>query len=161
MSNPNPTAGSSAPTPGILPPNIFDPKMNGADAYWYSVDTGALAPAAVANPQIQIDAGTDFYAIALSYQAQANGAGGLEESTNPIPLVTLQWNDSGSTRNLLNIGVPIGAIMGDGKRPYRLIRPRLFRANSNLSFTLTSFEPAVTYAHLYLVLHGYRKFAST
>lgn len=171
MSTPNPTGnGLSA---GILPPNIFDPKLNGADWYTYVVDGanspapaggGAnLAPAGVSNPTLTIDAGTDFYLIALSVQAQANAAGALTESTNLIPLVTLQLNDSGSTRNLFSSAVPLMAIAGDGKRPYRLIRPRLFRALSSLAFTFTSLEPGggTTYSHVYLSLHGYRKFAGT
>lgn len=158
-------------TQAILPPNIFDPRLNGADWYTYIVDagnspapTGAgqnLAAGGTSNPTLQIDSGTDFYLIALSYQAQVNAAGGLEESTNPVPLVTVQMNDSGSTRNLFNIAAPVGAIAGDGKRPGRLIRPRIFRALSNVVFTFTSLEPSVVYAHLYLLLWGYRKFSGS
>lgn len=169
MSTQNPTGQA---TPMILPPNIFDPKTNGADWFTYVVDagnspapTGAganLAPGAQSNPVLQIDAGTDFYLIALSVQAQANGVGALTEATNLIPLVTVQMNDSGSQRNLFSIAPPLMAIAGDGKRLGRLIRPRLFRANSSISFIFTSLEPGggTTYSHVYLLLHGYRKFAS-
>ncbi len=172
--NPTPTGpGGQALTAAVLPPNIFDPKLNGADWYTYVVDAanspapqgaGAnLAPGGASNPTLTIDAGTDFYLIAMSVQAQANGAGALEESTNLIPLVTMQLNDSGSTRNLFSMAVPLMAIAGDGKRPFRLIRPRLFRALSNLAFTFTSLEPSggTTYSHVYVLLHGYRKFAGT
>ncbi len=167
MSNPNPTR---QPGPAILPPDIFDPKLNGADWYTYVTDAGNspaptggganLAAGGVAQTSIQIDAGTDFYLIALSFQAQVNAAGGLTDSSTPIPLVTVQLNDSGSTRNLFSLATPIGAVAGDGKRPYRLIRPRVFRANSALAFTFTSTD-TVIYSHLYLALHGYRKFANT
>lgn len=172
MSAQNPT-GTGAPPPGILPPNIFDPRLNGTDWYTYVVDganspapagAGAnLAPAGVSNPTLGIDAGTDFYLVALSVQAQANAAGALTESTNLIPLVTVQMNDSGSQRNLFSSALPLMAFAGDGKRPYRLIRPRVFRANSSIAFTFTSLEPAAgtTYSHVFLLLHGYRKFAST
>ncbi|MGH7144775.1 MAG: hypothetical protein ACREJ2_11705 [Planctomycetota bacterium] len=142
------------------------------DWFTYLVDaanspapTGAganLAPAGVSQPTLQIDSGTDFYLIALSVQAQVNAAGGLEESTNLIPLVTMQMNDSGSQRNLFSAALPLMAIAGDGKRPYRLTRPRLFRANSSIAFTFTSLEPnaGTTYSHVFVLLHGYRKFAS-
>src|SRR5487761_522442 len=159
---------SSALSQAILPPQIFDPRLNGADWYTYVTDAGNspapagaganLAAGATSNTNVQIDAGTDFYLIALTFQAQVSGAGGLTESSNPIPLVTMQLNDSGSTRNLFSIAVPIGAIAGDAKRPFRMIRPRLFRALSNLSFTFTSLEPSTVYSHLYVLLHGYRKF---
>lgn len=158
-------------TPAILPPNIFDPRLNGADWYTYAVDAGNspapnggganLAAGGSSNPTLQIDSGTDFYLIALSYQAQVSAAGGLTESTNPVPLVTVQINDSGSTRNLFNMAVPIGAVAGDGKRPGRLIRPRVFRALSTVTFTFTSLEPSTVYSHLFLVLWGYRKFSGS
>jgi hypothetical protein len=170
MSNPSPVAPASGLSQHILPPNIFDPRINGADWYTYMVDAGNspapngggqnLAAGGISAPTLQIDAGTDFYLIAMSYQAQVSGAGGLEESTNIVPLVTVQLNDSGSTRNLFSAAVPVGAIAGDGKRPYRLVRPRIFRANSSLSFTFTSLEPANAFAHLYLLLHGYRRFTA-
>lgn len=169
MSANNPTGAGSSPA--ILPPNIFDPKLNGADMYAYVTDAGNspapsggganLAAGGAAQTSITIDAGTDFYLIALSFQAQVNGAGALTESSNPIPLVTVQLNDSGSTRNLFSSAVPLAALAGDGKRYARLIRPRVFRANSNIAFNFTSLEPATVYAHLYLILHGYRKFAGT
>lgn len=159
------------PVPGILPPNIFDPRTNGADWYTYVVDAGNspapvgggqnLAAGGTSSPALQIDSGTDFYLIALSYQAQVSSAGGLTESTNPVPLVTMQINDTGSTRNLFSLALPINAVAGDGKRPGRLIRPRLFRALSTLNFTFTSLEPSTVYAHLYVALWGYRKFAGT
>jgi hypothetical protein len=172
MSTQNPTGGAAAGlSPAILPPNIFDPRLNGADWYTYLVDAGNspapiggganLAAGGSSNPTLQIDAGTDFYLIALSYQAQVNAAGGLTESSNPVPLVTMQLTDSGSTRSLFSSAAPLAAVAGDGKRPARLIRPRLFRALSQLSFAFTSLEPATVYAHLYVVLWGYRKFAGS
>lgn len=163
--------GGQPLTSAILPPNIFDPKLNGADWYTYVTDAGNspaptgggqnLAAGGVAQTTITIDAGTDFYLIALTYQAQVSASGGLEESTNPIPLVTVQLNDSGSTRNLFSQALPLGAIAGDAKRPARLIRPRIFRALSALTFNFTSLEPSVVYSHLYLALWGYRKFAGS
>lgn len=163
--------GGQPLTSQILPPNIFDPKLNGADWYTYVIDAGNspaptgggqnLAAGGVAQCTLSIDAGTDFYLIALSYQAQIASGGGLEESTNPIPLVTMQLNDSGSTRNLFSQPLPLPSVAGDGKRPARLIRPRIFRALSALTFNFVSLEPSVVYAHVYIALWGYRKFAGS
>lgn len=148
---------ASAPRNNMLPPNIFDPRTDGSDYYWYGANPGALAPLATGNTAIQIDAGTDFYWIATTIQADI-AEGALEESTDIIPLVTLLINDTGTSRNLMNAPIPLGSLCGDGKRPYRLVRPRLFRANSIINLTFTSYvATGTTYGNLYLTLHGYRR----
>lgn len=149
---------ASAPRNNMMPPSIFDPRTDGSDYYWYGTNVvGGLAPAATGNSSIQIDAGTDFYWIGTTIQADITGAA-LEESTDIIPLVTVLINDTGTSRNLMNAPIPLGSICGDGKRPYRLVRPRLFRANSIINFTFTSYVAAgTTYSNLYLTFHGYRR----
>lgn len=156
---PNMVGAQSAASPrtSMLAPNIFDPRTDGSDFYWYVTNiTAALAASGVANTSIQIDAGTDFYWIGSTYQADTSG-GALTESGNLIPLVTVLINDTGSSRNLMNSAVPLPALAGDGKRPYRLIRPRLFRANSVVNFTWTNYSNSTTYSDLYFTMHGYRR----
>jgi|ERR1700732_1588560 len=149
--------GAISPRSNMLPPNIFDPRTDGSDYYWYVTNFGAaLAAAANTQTNIQIDNGTDFYWIATSYQADTAGAT-LTESTNLLPLVTVLINDTGTSRNLMNSALAITCIAGDGKRPYRLVRPRLFRANSVINFTWVSYEAAITVTNIYLTLHGYRR----
>lgn len=148
---------NASPRSSMLPPNIFDPRSDGSDYYWYVTNIAAsIAAAGVSNSQIQIDAGTDFYWIASSYQIDTSG-GALQESTNIIPLVTVLINDTGSARNLMNSAVPLPALAGDGKRPYRLVRPRIFRANSVVNFTWTNYSNATTYSDIYFTMHGYRR----
>lgn len=152
---------AAAPRNNMMAPNIFDPRNDGSDYYWYVANptnaaVSPLAPAGTGNTSIQIDAGTDFYWIATTIQADVAG-GALEESTDIIPLVTLLINDTGTSRNLMNAPVPIGSLAGDGKRPYRIVRPRLFRANSIINLTFFNYSAGTTYANLYLTLHGYRR----
>lgn len=157
MQSPMAPGPASAPRNNMSAPNIFDPRTDGSDYYWYVANVPNLAPGATGNQAIQIDAGTDFYWIATTIQADI-GAGALEESTDIIPLVTILINDTGTSRNLMNAPVPLGSICGDGKRPYRLVRPRLFRANSIINLTMVSYVAAgTTYGNLYLTLHGYRR----
>jgi hypothetical protein len=162
MTNAMAPGPAAAPRNNMLPPNIFDPRTDGSDYYWYVADptvanTSPLAPGATGNISIQIDAGTDFYWIATTIQA-AIGQAALTESTDIIPLVTVLINDTGTSRNLSNAPVPLGSICGDGKRPYRLVRPRLFRANSIINLTFTSFvTTGTTYSALFFTLHGYRR----
>lgn len=150
--------GSAAsPRSSMLPPNIFDPRTDGSDYYWYVTNfAAALAAAATTSTQIQIDAGTDFYWIASSYQADLAGAA-LTDSGNIIPLLTVLINDTGTSRNLMNSALSLPTIAGDGKRPYRLVRPRLFRANSVINFTWVNYSAGTTYTNIYFVLHGYRR----
>lgn len=167
---PNPAANPNTQRYG-LPPDVFDPSVNGADWYTITVDAGnSAAPVGAGaifaagdtvNVAYQLNKGQDFYLVAITQQAQLESAGtaegGLEESTNPIPLVTLQINDSGSDRNLFSAATPIGSIAGDGKRPFRLIQPRVFRAGAQLTFTFVNFDVS-DFEHLYLTLHGYKYF---
>ena len=156
---PNAVGAQSAASPrsSMLPPNIFDPRTDGSDYYWYVTNFGAsLAAAAVTQTSIQIDAGTDFYWIGSTYQIDIAGAS-LTESSNIIPLLTVLINDTGTARNLMNAALPLPAIAGDGKRPYRLVRPRLVRANSVISFTWTNYSSGTTYTDVYFTMHGYRR----
>src|SRR5258708_35870173 len=112
MSSPaNMVGGGSAASPrtNMLPPNIFDPRTDGSDYYWYVSNFGAaVAALGATNTSIQIDAGTDFYWIATSYQADSAG-GALTESSNIIPLLTVLINDTGTARNLMNSPIPFRA----------------------------------------------------
>jgi hypothetical protein len=156
----NQTPAGPPPLPNTLPrpigKNFLDPRIDGIDLTFYQTLVTALAPATSAPSQINIDAGTDFYWVATTYQADIAGAA-QEESTIVQPLVTVVITDTGSQRQLMNAAVPITAIAGPGERPYRLILPRLFRANSIIQFNWTSYVAVgTTYANLYMILHGFR-----
>lgn len=127
------------------------------DFFWYTPNGAATlsvaAPAASQN--IQIDSDADFMWIATSYQADIAGAT-LTEATNVIPLVTLQIVDTGSGKYLSNNPVPLAAFAGDGKRPYRLIKPRLFGANSTIQLQWANYVTGATVQTIRLVMHGFK-----
>lgn len=151
---------SPAPAPGPSPQldelDFFDPNTDGSDIMFYTTNVQGLASTAPnGQSQIQIDSGVDFFWFASTYQADIAG-GAQTESTLIIPLVNVLINDTGSRKNLMNQALPVSAIAGFGERPYRLIRPRLFRASSTINFTWTSIVAAgTTYANLFFTLHGY------
>lgn len=156
-------AGAPASVPGAQPETtgslaILDPQVDGADYYFYQTNPGSLAHGATGSSNIQIDAGTDFLWIATTYQADSSGAS-QEISTLVVPLVTLQIQDTGASKNLQSGPVPLNCIAGTGEFPYRLIRPRLVRANSVLNFTWTSYEAATNYSNIYFIMHGIRTIA--
>jgi hypothetical protein len=126
------------------------------DYFFYVVNVATLS---VALPQVstplQIENDSDFFWIASSYQANLAGAT-LTEDSNIIPLISLEMQDTGSGRYFQNAPVPLTAIAGDGKRPYRLIRPRRFGANTTINMKWTNNVVGATVYTFAFVLHGYK-----
>lgn len=145
--------------------DILDPQVDGSDYFFYQTTVASMAPAANSPSQIQIDAGTDFLWIASTYFVSGIGtfAGdALVNSEIIIPLLTVTILDTGATKNLMNAPCPISSIASyDASFPYRLIRPRLFRANSVINFTWINNATDATYVGIYLIMHGIRKIAGS
>ena len=139
-------------------PQVFNPRENGSDYFWYTHPAiNTLSSVAVtAVGLINLDADSDFYCVALSYQVSIADAA-LTESTNVLPLVRVLITDTGSGKALMNTPIALTALAGDGKRPYRLVRPRVFLSNATIQIGYTSYVAAgTTYSDLQLVLHGYK-----
>lgn len=136
---------------------FFDPARDGIDIMFYATPVVAsLAPAATTNQVIQIDSAVDFYWYASTYYVDIASATQTESSI-VYPGITIVINDTGSRKNLQNTAFPLGSVAGPGERPYRLPRPRLFRASSTINFTLNNFISGTTYTNLQFVMHGYTK----
>lgn len=140
--------------PRAIGKNFLDPRIDAIDVTFYQTLVTGIAPATSFPSQINIDAGTDFYWFALTYQADVNGAA-QTEADFVIPLTTVVITDTGSQRQLMNAPVPLSCIAGGGERPYRLILPRLFRANSIVTFNWANYSANQTY-NIYLIMHGFR-----
>lgn len=144
--------GSSTPAGAGQVRNPFlsflSPSANQIDITFYTT-TVTLTAGQSLPTQINIDAGNDFYWFASSYQLAVTGA--------PVvtPLINVVITDTGSQRQLMNAPVPISCIAGDGKNPYRLLLPRLFKGNSIIQFAWTSYENANTDVFAF-VMHGWR-----
>jgi hypothetical protein len=144
--------------------DILDPQVDGSDYFFYATNVATIAPQATSNSQIQVDAGTDFLWIATTYICDILAA--QTQATQIIPELTVTILDTGATKNLMNTPVPINTIAsGNAGLPYRLIRPRLFRANSVINFTwfnyCTTGGTNQTYVNLYCIMHGIRKIAGS
>jgi hypothetical protein len=137
---------------------VFNPQANTlqgrSDYFWYQATPSALSSVAPAAQTVtQIDADSQFALLALSYQASI-AAAALTDGTNVIPLVTINIADGGSGKYLMNGPIPLAAMAGDGKQPYRLIGPRIFQPNSTININWASFVAAGTSYAITLVLHG-------
>lgn len=126
------------------------------DDYFYIASATALAPAGSVTDNVNIETDSNFIWQKISYFANlANAA--QTESSRVIPLINVQFLDSGSGRNLQNNPLPIPAIAGNGQLPFIMPVPRILRANATLSVTFTNFDAAATY-NITLVLSGYKNF---
>lgn len=145
----NGQAFAPANAPGFSIPNA--PK----DWYGYPLLFSAFAPGP-ATLTFQIDAASDFYLTALSFNCEADVTTSITVSTFVVPKVTVQITDGGSARNLFQAQAPLYSVFGDGNHPHRLIHPRLFVRNSSITVNLTNYSTATTYARLYLHFEGFR-----
>lgn len=136
--------GAAAPVAGPLvspqPPAV----QYVEDFFIYEFDVLAIAPAATVNGNIQIQADSDFKLTKITLMADIAAAAQLE-STVVIPLATLMVLDTGSGRQIFSAPVALGAIFGNGRLPFILPVPRIFKARTNISLAVVNYDAAVTY----------------
>lgn len=127
---------------------------------WFSYPVLFLTFAAGnATQTFQIDAASDFFLTALTFEARINDTTSITVDTFIVPMVLIQITDGGSNRNLFQNPVPLYSIAGDGNHPHRLIHPRLFVRNSSITVAATNWSAATTYSRLYLNFEGFRIYA--
>lgn len=128
------------------------------DFFVYGVDFigGTLTAGTTVSGNIQIQADSDFKLIKLAQFADIAGAVETESSA-VLPLCTIQMVDSGSGRQLFITPTAIPSIFGSGRLPFIMPIPRIFKARSNIAFTVANFSAATTY-NLRLSLIGTKIF---
>ena len=103
----------------------------------------ALAPAAVLNTSIIIQADADFAIEKLTYAADIAGAT-QTVSSRTVPNFTVLLTASSSGAQMMNNPVPVSSLFGEGDLPFILPFPYILNANSQLQIQLVSFEAAVS-----------------
>lgn len=122
--------------------------------YTYNAVFNALPAAGTAQQTVQIDAAAPFLIISSTFHADLAGAA-QTSSTYQWPNVTVLLTDTGSNRQLMDQGVPLTSIFGNGMFPYLWPESKLMAANSGLQVQVTSQEAANT-PNLRLAFHGYK-----
>jgi hypothetical protein len=117
------------------------------DLYHLGVEWNTLGASATTTQNVVIDADSDFLAVKVML-ASYSAAGTIV--TNPD--YTLTISDSGSGRLLQNQPIHINTICGTAQLPYVLPEPKLFKASSTVSLTLTN--RTTTAARVNLTLGG-------
>jgi hypothetical protein len=126
-----------------------------AEFFVYQFPTlGPFTAAAVLQAQVIIQANTAFELREIVYSWNLDQAG-FTEATRPIPLVTLQLQDSGSGKNLFSAPVPLDsvAVLGQNRRRASMW-PRIFSPNSAISAIVTNYDGTAVTGSLRLTLTG-------
>lgn len=132
-------------------------RYTGADLFTYAAPVLAIAAGAAQSVNIQIDTEADFECSKLTYAADIAGAA-QTDSGRVVPLVTVSISEGGaSARPLMNTPVPISSLFGDGRIPFILPSPKIFRAGQMLSFSFVNISAGTTY-RLYAALIGRKLF---
>jgi len=154
--------GGQPLTQGMLPPGVFDPKLDNCDFCAYTLDLGNspkpngaganLAAGATASAFFMVERNVDFYLTSLEASATINGQDGIFYYNYQS---TIQIEDSGTVRQFFSAPTPVETMTGIADSG-RLILPRLIRALSKVTTTITNNSTSATYNHFWIVFVGYR-----
>lgn len=122
--------------------------------YSYSVDM-TLTAGATASASVSIEADSDFVVTKSTYFATDNAGASQTYNTRIVPLATVQIQDTGSGRNLLDDQQPIPNLFGSGEIPFIWPVQQIIRANSVVRFQFTSLE-AANARRIWLSLIGFK-----
>jgi hypothetical protein len=127
---------------------------------FYSYTAGrpiaAIAPAATQLGNINIQADSDFIIEKTTFSADV-AAATQTLNTVTVPNVTVLLVATSSGRQMSNVAVPLSSLFGPAWLPFIWPKPYLLHASSTLSFTLVSFEAAIS-PFVTLVFHGRKLF---
>lgn len=109
------------------------------DFFVYAVEFEGLLSGSAAEGNIQIQADSDFkWSLGAYFAVNVTGGADPTLDTYPVPPIEVQITDSGSGRNLFNQALPINQIFGSGSLPFVLPIQRIFRARSNVQFSVSN-----------------------
>jgi hypothetical protein len=120
--------------------------------FWYATANQNIAiggPAA--EPQIQIDARSDF--LALEVMAHSD----QEDVAVPVNFYTIEIANSSSGRAFQNAPLFNTTVLGTGQRPHYLAVPILFQASSSIALRLVALNAAVAY-NIRVVIGGVKMY---
>jgi hypothetical protein len=112
--------------------------------YVYGLTFLAVAPGASSTLNIAIDAQSDFELRKMNQFSDIAQAGTVE-GTRVMPNVTCVITEASNSLQMMSAPIAIPSLFGSGGLPFILPIPVLFKANSIITVTLTSFDAATTY----------------
>jgi hypothetical protein len=127
------------------------------DFYIYSASFGNMAAGAVTQTNVQIQADSNFEWV------ETTCYGNMATATPPFnDQVLLPINitlvDSGSSRQLFSLPIPLTSFAGNGRQPFILPVSRIFQARANIQITAQNFDGANAYNNVFLNFIGRKLF---
>lgn len=119
-------------------------KVISKEFFAYAIEFASIANGVSQTNSIKIEADSYFNLQKLTYFADIGGAA-QTQSSQVVPLITVQITDTGSGRNLFNQAVSIPALFGTGPLPFILPTPKLFKPQSNVSIQIANISNSTTY----------------
>lgn len=129
----------------------------GQDEYVYAAIFGNMAPAAVVNVNVTVQADSDFLWMMATCFGNLHGQTPPFTDNTLLP-INISIQDSGSGRSLFSQPIPLSSIAGNGKQPFILPLPRKFKSRSNIAIVAQNMDAANTYDNLSLNLIGLKLF---
>lgn len=105
---------------------------------------------------VNISADAPFMIVNQTYDANTLNAA-RTSGTYVVPNATVLLTDTGSSRTMMDVAVPVPSIFGNGQFPYILPVPKLMQANSQLQVLVTNNDAAAG-INLRLSFNGYKLF---
>ncbi len=131
------------------------------DHFVYELDLATIAHGASGQGTFTIQADSSFLWQEGCFFASVAGAA-QEDSTRILPLMSLTIQDTSSGRQLMSAAVPVTSLFGYGSLPFILPSPRFFRANTQVTVSVSNFDAAVDYdLKLSFIGTKFFKFAQT
>ena len=120
--------------------------------FWYATANQAIAIGGPpAEPQIQIDARSDFLMLELM------GFSDQDIVVPPVDFYTIEIQGSSSGRNYQSAPLHSRTVVGTGERPHYLATPILFDASSSIALRLVALNAATAY-NIRIVFGGVKIF---
>lgn len=114
------------------------------DFFIYELDFSTLAAAGVAQSSFTVQTDSNFLWQNACMFADIAGAPETDDS-RVLPLVTCTIQDTSSGRQLSSQPVAIPSQFGTATDPFVLPTPRFFRANTQVTVSLSNYSAATTY----------------
>lgn len=114
------------------------------DYFVYEADFSGVASGATSQTTFTIQTDSNFLWQTGCYIADI-AAAGETDSSRVIPLMTCIIQDTSSGRQLSSTPVPIPSQFGTGELPFVLPSPRFFRANTQITVSVTNYDAANAY----------------
>jgi hypothetical protein len=157
--------------PALFAPQWRDPPGQYAEDFFEYVIQLPTPFNAGASTQVTLNIEADS-AFEWIYTTAQGLVGTTGQSLGSSLGITCLISDGASSRNLMNMPLPLDTIAGagatsatgnsqGGSLPYVLPVPRRFMAKSSIIFTFFNFTSATNYSNVQLVLHGRKIFSKT